>query len=128
MFATHGHNYWGAPFAAYATVYLGLLKAPKIPVLMRGDYSYGLYLFAFPMQQLHAYLFPDARDWYWNALFATALGLAYAAFSWHCVEKPILNRRNAILGAVDDGIARIRQGVRRLLSPPSKSGEPLDEV
>ncbi len=115
MFSTHGHNYWGAPFAAYVTVYFGLLKAPKLPAVMSGDYSYGLYLFAFPMQQLYVQLFPDARIWYLNALFAIVLGMAYAAFSWHVVEKPIMARRNSILGAVDTAAANVAAFIRRLL-------------
>lgn len=105
--------YWGAPFAAYVTAYLGLLKAPEIPVISKGDYSYGLYLFAFPLQQLQVYLFPEHRDWYWNFSFAMITGLIYAAFSWHVVEKPILGRRKEILGVVDRVVEKVQGRFRR---------------
>ena len=118
LFRGQQFAFWGAPLAAYVTVYLGLMKAPHIPVLMDGDYSYGLYLFAFPLQQLQAYMFPNAHEWYWNASFALVAGLAYAAFSWHVIEKPILSKRNVILNTVDAVFGKAFGAVRRLL--PSK--------
>lgn len=33
---------------AYVTVWLGLQNPPKLPVIFSGDYSYGVYLYAFP--------------------------------------------------------------------------------
>lgn len=39
------------PPLVYVTVYLGLLPLPRIPLLDRGDYSYGIYLYAMPVQQ-----------------------------------------------------------------------------
>jgi peptidoglycan/LPS O-acetylase OafA/YrhL len=82
----------------YVTVYLGLLNPPKYTFLMRGDYSYGLYLFAFPIQQTYALLFPQHRVWWLSIVFTLCVGLAYAAFSWHAIEKPILRRKNEIIG------------------------------
>src|ERR1700736_4197227 len=61
---------------AYATVYIGLLNAPRIPVLMSGDYSYGVYLYAFPMQQMFCWAFPANRVWWLNILFALPASLA----------------------------------------------------
>jgi peptidoglycan/LPS O-acetylase OafA/YrhL len=54
-----------------------------------GDYSYGLYLWGFPMQQVVAYHVPSFGP-FRNALVAWALALAIAIFSWHVVEKPLL--------------------------------------
>ncbi|CAN7465086.1 acyltransferase [Caballeronia sp. LjRoot34] len=85
---------------AYVTVYLGLLNPPKYTFLMRGDYSYGLYLFAFPIQQTYALLFPQHRVWWLSIGFSLSLGLAYAAFSWHLIEKPILRRKNEIISRI----------------------------
>jgi peptidoglycan/LPS O-acetylase OafA/YrhL len=65
------------------------------------DYSYGLYIYAFPVQQGLIATIPNA-----SAPQVVILGfiitLAFAAFSWHFVEKPalalkgakILSRRN----------------------------------
>jgi peptidoglycan/LPS O-acetylase OafA/YrhL len=82
--------YW--PVFAVTTAYfcLWFIYVPGLQFLDGvGDYSYGLYLYGFPMQQLVAWRFPALGPW---ALFATsfplALGLGIA--SWHLVEKPAL--------------------------------------
>lgn len=84
----------------YMTVYLGLLNIPKLPVLMDGDYSYGLYLYAFPMQQLHAWLNVPPLLWWTNILVALPLALIWAMLSWHLVEKRVLAKRNNALNFV----------------------------
>ncbi|HKX78531.1 MAG TPA: acyltransferase [Novosphingobium sp.] len=101
------------PFpAAYFTVWLGLMNPPKVPVLMDGDYSYGVYLFAYPIQQVLATA-PSLRLWWVNFLLAGLLSLLYAAFSWHCVEKPILSRKKVIVGNVEQFGVMLRAGIRK---------------
>jgi peptidoglycan/LPS O-acetylase OafA/YrhL len=54
-----------------------------------GDYSYGMYLWGFPIQQVVAQHFPHAAPWQNSALAlpaATFLGV----LSWRFVEKPAL--------------------------------------
>lgn len=72
---------------AYVTVFLGLQNPPRFSLLQRGDYSYGIYLYAFPIQQAVATLMPPS----W-LLFPASLILvaAFAGFSWHCIERPAL--------------------------------------
>jgi peptidoglycan/LPS O-acetylase OafA/YrhL len=57
-----------------------------------GDFSYGIYLYAFPIQQLLVMFFPRIQP---LALFAAATPLAILAgvASWHLVEKHFLKRR-----------------------------------
>jgi peptidoglycan/LPS O-acetylase OafA/YrhL len=90
-------TYFAAFPAAYTTVFLGLTSPSKNWFLMSGDYSYSLYLFAFPVQQTYACLFPSALTWWADASFAAAGGLCYAVFSWHVVEKQILQRKRQII-------------------------------
>lgn len=56
-----------------------------------GDLSYGLYIFAFPVQQMVVH-WGKGRDWSFGVYFSLSLlvtgGLAYA--SWHLVEKRAL--------------------------------------
>lgn len=54
-----------------------------------GDYSYGIYLWGFPMQQWVA---SHGTGWIvaLNALLAWPLACAMAVLSWHLVEKPAL--------------------------------------
>lgn len=54
-----------------------------------GDYSYGLYLWGFPMQQLVAHFVPDLVPLA-NSLCGFVLALIVAIASWHFVEEPAL--------------------------------------
>ena len=89
---------------AYVTVYFGLLDLPRIPVLMSGDYSYGIYLYAFPMQQLYMWLDPIGLtrfapyhyEWYANIIFALPMTIVCAMLSWHFVEGPVMSRRKLV--------------------------------
>lgn len=61
-----------------------------------GDFSYGLYIFAYPVQQAIRLAVPDITP-LWLFVCGTALTLPLAALSWHLVEKPALNQRNAVV-------------------------------
>lgn len=60
-----------------------------------GDYSYGLYIYAFPVQQVVASAAPGIGV---AGLFAasTAGTLVLAVLSWHLVESPALRRAGSI--------------------------------
>lgn len=62
-------------------------SGPLLKYNQLGDYSYGIYIYAFPVQQVVAAAFPgcDAVFMTWVAGLGT---LVLAAFSWHFVEKP----------------------------------------
>jgi peptidoglycan/LPS O-acetylase OafA/YrhL len=89
------------PFA-YLTTYLGLLNPPKIKLLFSGDYSYGLYLYGFPIQQAVASIGSWTHHWYINLAMALPLAGAVAFVSWTYVEKPFLSRK-AVLNRLEDG-------------------------
>jgi peptidoglycan/LPS O-acetylase OafA/YrhL len=89
---------------AYLTVYLGL-RNPKLDrIVNSGDYSYGLYLYGYPVQQAVITLLPGMREWYWNLLIALPIAAAIAALSWHLIEKPVLSRKK-VLQRINDRIA-----------------------
>ncbi|ESQ81872.1 hypothetical protein AEAC466_20120 [Asticcacaulis sp. AC466] len=72
--------------AAYLTVYIGLLT-PQLPkILKTGDYSYGIYLYSFPIQQAVASQ-AWAHTWWINALISLPLTLLAAAASYHFLER-----------------------------------------
>jgi peptidoglycan/LPS O-acetylase OafA/YrhL len=75
----------------YLVVYIGTRKLYLPSFLRSGDYSYGVYLFGFPLQQTLVYFLPLE---YRHEAIVLGLGLpltlAFAMFSWHFVEKPIL--------------------------------------
>ncbi|HQT72639.1 MAG TPA: acyltransferase [Acidiphilium sp.] len=81
--------------AAYVTVYLGL-RNPQRRWLGGADYSYGIYLSSFMIQQACWQFLPAARSWEGNLLIALPLSVGAAAISWHFIEKPALDLRHAL--------------------------------
>jgi peptidoglycan/LPS O-acetylase OafA/YrhL len=90
-------HHWGiglhvrAVFVGYALLCFGFLSARGGSVSGTWpDYSYGMYIFAFPVM----IALGQWRDWdsYFGLAAVTALlTLPFAAFSWHIVEKPSLD-------------------------------------
>lgn len=83
------------PMLAYITVFLGLTPLPKLRIINKGDYSYGIYLYSCPIQQTLNWLLPDIRSNAFNFLASLALTALFAAFSWHFIEKPALKLRKS---------------------------------
>ena len=59
-----------------------------------GDFSYGFYLFAFPIQQTVACLFNGNASFLQQILFSFFPTLFLAIFSWYVIEKPFLKLKN----------------------------------
>jgi peptidoglycan/LPS O-acetylase OafA/YrhL len=79
-------------FAAYIYAlltfgYLGAKPLDRYNAL--GDYSYGTYIYAFPVAQLLAWLWPGISLLH-LALASFLVTLPLAVLSWHLVEKPAL--------------------------------------
>jgi peptidoglycan/LPS O-acetylase OafA/YrhL len=94
---------------AYLVLYLAYV--PSCRGLIRrynliGDYSYGVYIYAFPVQQSVAALIPGVSV-YRMILISAPLTVLLAVLSWHVVEKPSL----ALNGVFADRI-------KRLFAPP----------
>jgi len=77
---------------AYAVLALGLASTPVLKATGRyGDLSYGLYLYAFPMQQASYQIF---RGGFWLPLFTAAGAAACCAYvSWRLVERRALQMK-----------------------------------
>ena len=86
-------NVFTVPGFTYLIIFLGLTPFPKIPFFSRGDYSYGIYLYGYPIQQALILLMPGLTFWLPFFLVSLTVATAMAAFSWHVVEKPILTMR-----------------------------------
>ncbi|MGX7671268.1 acyltransferase family protein [Plantactinospora sp. DSM 117369] len=85
----------GLPGYAYLLLYLAVAGRGRLTVVGRDrDYSYGTYLYAFPVQQLVA-LFGGARYGLVGYLLLSLAGtLVFAVASWHLVERPALRLRD----------------------------------
>ncbi len=112
-----------APPLAYATIYIGLRRLP--PILF-GDLSYGIYLFHFPIAR--ALFETTGRVMPWQVLLPSTLILttAFAALSWHFVEKPILGRKATVLAFVASVTEWVAARMPRLRARASAPAEVLD--
>jgi peptidoglycan/LPS O-acetylase OafA/YrhL len=71
---------------------------PHIPLHnfgKHGDFSYGMYLYAFPVQQLLVLYVPFTRNPILLTLLAFVCTLVLAYLSWHFIEKPFLSLKRA---------------------------------
>jgi peptidoglycan/LPS O-acetylase OafA/YrhL len=92
----HSTTYLVAFPASYVTVYLGLTMPKRIGLFLSGDYSYGLYLYGFPVQQAVSALFPEYRHWWFNLIVALPVTAVIAVGSWWLVENPTNKRRKVV--------------------------------
>jgi len=93
-----------SPFYAYVMMFIGATRLPSLPLFRRGDYSYGMYLYGFPIQQGIVAATGIKSPF---LLFALTLGpvIVLAMASWHLIEKPTLRLRKGFSMA-----ARIEEG------------------
>lgn len=92
---------WGLELSAitipYAVLTIGLARTPYVARTARfGDFSYGLYLYAFPVQQLVIDVW-GVHGTAANYLVVLAITLALAVLSWHLVERPALALKDVLL-------------------------------
>ena len=80
-------------YTAYATKYINFDK--KI-----GDISYGIYIYAWPVQQIVADIFPQFTP-SWNTIISSLMVIPTAFISWRYIEKPILGYKKRLLGKTD---------------------------
>jgi peptidoglycan/LPS O-acetylase OafA/YrhL len=103
---------------AYLTVWLGLMRPPKIPF---GDLSYGVYLFHFPIEQSVMQVFPGVGCWWQLTLIALPPSALCAWLSWNLVEHPVLTRKKDVLAAVDRAYAALARQMRPALTPGERA-------
>jgi len=90
-----GFDVLGYPAFAYLVLWL----AVRLPRAFRRigrdrDYSYGFYIYAFPVQQLFALIGVPRLGMVPYVLLSTAATFALAVPSWHLVERPAMAWKN----------------------------------
>lgn len=83
------------PLLTYLMVWLGMQRLPKLPLYSTGDYSYGIYLYGFPIQQVVMQLSGNHNPLANFAMTIVPVTIM-AMLSWHVVEKPTLRLRKLI--------------------------------
>ena len=101
---------WTMPWAGgYVLFYAAFSPRLKMQHFARhGDFSYGLYLYAFPIQQILVEYFAKSFNAYTLALATFALTLGMAVLSWNLVEKRFLRLKRP--SAVPDAPSPIVSG------------------
>jgi peptidoglycan/LPS O-acetylase OafA/YrhL len=77
----------------YMTIFIGVTDIWMPDLFRRGDYSYGIYLYGWPIQQMVVAALPDVKSVPLHFILALPLITLFSAFSWHYIEKPILTLR-----------------------------------
>jgi peptidoglycan/LPS O-acetylase OafA/YrhL len=96
--ATHGTPVFQFAFGAALTYFcLWFAYMPNFHFFNRfGDYSYGVYLWGFPIQQaISAAVGRPVKAWV-NCSVSLVVVLVIAAASWHWIEKPALRLKTKI--------------------------------
>ncbi|WP_208751658.1 acyltransferase family protein [Bradyrhizobium huanghuaihaiense] len=101
----------------YVTVFLGVANPARNKLMLSGDYSYGIYLYGFPLQQAFAHLWPGLNLGSAAAVVAT---VCFAAFSWWCVERPALGARKLL--------KKIKWPARLRLSAPDRTVMEIEDA
>ncbi len=93
-------------FMPYIVLYLAYADLPFARNVSRyGDFSYGFYIYAFPMQQVYMSLVGDRYGFMGLLIGSSIATLVCAAASWHLVEKPALKLKTHSMRPVADEAA-----------------------
>lgn len=80
----------------YTALWFGAARIPLIRSYNRlGDYSYGTYIYAFPVQQAIVAVLPGISPLH-MVMLAIPIVIMLAALSWYYVERPALSRRQLL--------------------------------
>lgn len=79
-------SYFLIPFVVLS---FGFSSSKYLDMFNKADYSYGFYIYAFPVQQTLVYLYPKLSI-YFHLTIGFVITIILAALSWHFIEKPAL--------------------------------------
>lgn len=84
-----------AVFGSYIILYLAFLPQSRLSKITSfGDFSYGIYLYAFPIQQLVTFWYGGQTSVLANFSISMPITLVFAVISWNIVEKNSLKLKN----------------------------------
>jgi peptidoglycan/LPS O-acetylase OafA/YrhL len=83
-------------FGTYLIFYLAFASKVKFHNFGKyGDFSYGIYIYAFPIQQIMTQVFNNQLTPLENFLFSFPVTLIFAVLSWYLIEKQALKYKKA---------------------------------
>jgi peptidoglycan/LPS O-acetylase OafA/YrhL len=82
---------------SYGLFVLGFLRwVPLLAYNRTGDYSYGMYIYAFPVEQSISSIYGGAPPAI-IIMLSAPVTLLLAVLSWHCVEEPALSQKSVVM-------------------------------
>jgi peptidoglycan/LPS O-acetylase OafA/YrhL len=115
-FFSFGEDWFGyifPPAITYLIFFLAYTTKPIRADAVVGDISYGIYIYAWPCQQIVAYLFPDQTP-YFNVLVSSVIVIPLAWISWHYAESRVLTYKKIFLGHADP--KKLLQRIKTILA------------
>ena len=89
-----GWNMWGQYFLMYFLMWFAI-RTPKLNNWEKhGDFSYGIYIFAWPLMQFGAYFGLQNAGWLVYHLVIAIAAHICAYISWHVIESPAMSLKN----------------------------------
>ena len=124
VFLNASHTIYLAPvFVTYLTVFLGVKALPELQWLRTRDYSYGTYLYGYPIIQALVASVPLLRGNGVMTFFVGTLStILFAALSWHMIERPFLALKNWLPKRLFAAAARPRALATTPETPPLIAG------
>lgn len=80
-----------APLLAYGILWLSTV-VPQPKIVARNDVSYGVYIYAWPIQQLTELVGPTSGQLWPSIVLSGAVTVLLASVSWMLVERPVMRR------------------------------------
>lgn len=84
------------PVALTYIVFMFVYRTPHFDMDRFGDISYGVYIYAWPIQQM---VWSQGQSAYLNILISTFIVFPLAYLSWRFIEKPALNIRQFLFSS-----------------------------
>ena len=101
-------GYARTPFqlvAAYAVLGMGVIL--KTSLCRKNDLSYGVYIYAFPVQMMLVLLGSSSLGVPLNILLCSAITVVFAYFSWVYVERPAMGLKSLVPGTVSKSVKAV---------------------
>ncbi|MDO5052058.1 MAG: acyltransferase [Pseudoclavibacter sp.] len=127
-YATGGWNVWGQYGFCYALMWFAVRATRLRNWEKYGDFSYGIYIFAWPLMQFAAFFGLHRAGWLVYHLVIVAACHLAAFGSWHLIEKPAMSLKNWTprpLQRLTDACGPALDRLRRRLVHPDFSSAPF---
>lgn len=108
LFAAFGESWfdYAAPFTFAYLLFFTAYRTPFANIDARfGDMSYGIYIYAWPVQKMVATLLPGIGP-YAHIAVSTVITVACARASWQFIEAPALAQKRRLMGKLSRPVAR----------------------